>query len=164
MSNDFSNSQDGILANIMRNQSHDRLAMETRNSERSGSEKGVTLPKREADLDVYAEEPIIWLGYHKTWLGKEVTFNILRTDQPNLITAIYEGGLDNTGFKIFLQMDIVGHTKSKVAVSCFKSRSPEIDSDLDSTRPKRTSSQATEGPETRSQPKDRGRRQTMRPT
>ena len=95
MSNDFSNSQDGILANIMRNQSHDPLAMETRDSERSGSVKGVTLPKREVDLDVYAEEPIIWLGYHKTWLGKEVTFNLRRNDQPNLITAIYEGGFDN---------------------------------------------------------------------
>ena len=40
------------------------------------------------------KKPFGYAMYHKAWQGKEVTFNIRRTDRQQPITTLYEGGFN----------------------------------------------------------------------
>ena len=95
MSEDFSNSQDGIFATMLKQMATKELDEASRKSKKDTSDKGQKPSQTEVDLDIYAEERIIRHLYHNAWIGKEVTFHFQRAERHHPATAIYEGGLDS---------------------------------------------------------------------
>ena len=95
MSEDFSNSQDGIFATMLKQMATKELDEASRKPKKDTSDKGQKPSQTEGDLDIYAEERIIRHLYHNAWIGKEVTFHFQRAERHHPATAIYEGGLDS---------------------------------------------------------------------